>query len=136
MIVLLGVLAFSIGGILAVRIPLGPGRLLEQSPALRRAQVRKVLKWVPLLLIANFPFFLLYMRQLSGTIAPRESMWKQVRIASVKANVSGAGGLHIESSLLPFISLAAFFAVFEYADTRQYRAQAWLRLYWPPSIKY
>jgi oligosaccharide repeat unit polymerase len=122
--VLLGVLAFSIGGLLAVRIPAGPGRSLALVPASRRLRVQKMLKWVPLLLIANFPFFLLYLRQLSGTIAPRESMWKQIRIASIKANISGAGGLHIESSLLPFISLAALVAVFEYADTKKDKVHA------------
>jgi oligosaccharide repeat unit polymerase len=116
-IVLLGVAAFSLGGVLAVRLPISHTTSMTLVSMRRRSQVGKFLRYAPLLLIANIPFFLLYLRELGGTISPRESMWKQVRMASIKANATGGGGFHIESSLLPFISLIALVAVWESADT-------------------
>ena len=55
--------------------------------------------------VLNVPFSYLYFKQLSGTIAPRESQWRQIRIASSKANISGQTALSIESLILPFLSI-------------------------------
>ena len=44
-----------------------------------------------ILLLLNIPFSYLYFTQLSTTIAPRESLWRQIRIATSKANISGQG---------------------------------------------
>jgi oligosaccharide repeat unit polymerase len=122
-IVLLGVAAFSLGGVFAARLPISHTTSMTLVTARRRSQVRRFLRFTPLLLVANIPFFILYLRQLGGTISPRASMWKQVRMASIKANATGGGGFHIESSLLPFISLAALIAVWECADTNLNRVR-------------
>jgi oligosaccharide repeat unit polymerase len=45
-------------------------------------------------------------------------VWRQIRIASNKANVSGhTATLSIESFILPLLSIIALIAVYEYADT-------------------
>ncbi len=118
-IVLTGVLAFSLGGICAVVVPLWSGRTLPSVSARRRTQVDRWLTIAGLLLSLNIPFSYLYFKQLSGTIAPRESMWRQIRIASSKANVSGHNALSLESFILPLLSIVALIAVYEYADTRR-----------------
>jgi oligosaccharide repeat unit polymerase len=116
-IVLAGVLAFSLGGICAVVVPLWRGPTLTAVSAKRRIQVDRWLTIAGLLLLLNIPFSYLYFKQLSGTIAPRESMWRQIRIASSKANVSGHSALSLESFILPLLSIVALIAVYEYADT-------------------
>jgi oligosaccharide repeat unit polymerase len=115
-IVLAGVFAFSLGGICAVVVPvwsLGP---LAAVGAKRRMQVDRWLTATGIFAVLNVPFSYLYFKQLSGTIAPRESQWRQIRIASSKANISGQTALPIESLILPFLSIAALIAVYEYAD--------------------
>ena len=67
--------------------------------------------------ILNIPFSYLYFKQLSETVAPRENAWRQFRIASNKANISGHTALPFESFILPFLSIIALIAVYEYADT-------------------
>jgi oligosaccharide repeat unit polymerase len=74
----------------------------------------------------NIPLTWLHFKQLSATIAPRESGWRQLRIASSKANISGHTGLSLESALLPFLSIAALIAVHEYAATGRRGARALL----------
>jgi len=96
-IVLAGVLAFSLGGICAVVVPLRSGRTLAAVSAKRRTQVDRWLTIAGLLSLLNIPFSYLYFKQLSETIAPRESLWRQIRIASNKANISGHTALSIES---------------------------------------
>jgi oligosaccharide repeat unit polymerase len=116
-IVLAGVLAFSVGGICAVASPLRKGRPLALVPRRRRKQVDRWLTAAGLLFLLNLPFFYLYFKQLSATIAPRQSLWRQIRIASSKANISGQGDLPLESFILPFLTIVALIAVYEYADT-------------------
>ena len=116
-IVLVGVFAFSVGSLLAVHAPVRVRQTISGASAFRRSQIDRYLNWAVVLMVLNLPFFFLYLKSLSGSIAPRESMWKQVRIASNKANVSGGGVSHIESMLLPFLSIVALIAVCEYADT-------------------
>jgi oligosaccharide repeat unit polymerase len=116
-IVLAGVLAFSLGGICAGVIPLRSGRTMTAVSAKRRIQVDQWLTFAGLFSLLNIPFSYLYFKQLSQTIAPRESQWKQIRIASSKANVSGHNALGIESFILPLLSIVALIAVYEYADT-------------------
>jgi oligosaccharide repeat unit polymerase len=122
-IVLTGVLAFSLGGICAVIVPLRRGRTLTAVSAKRRTQVDRWLTIAGLLLLVNIPFSYLYFKQLSETIAPRESMWRQIRIASNKANVSGHTALSLESFILPLLSIVALIAVYEYADTGRRRGR-------------
>jgi oligosaccharide repeat unit polymerase len=116
-IVLVGVLAFSIGGVGAIAAPLHRGRTLASVTPVRHAQIDRILTWSGVFMMLNIPLFFLYLKKLSGTIAPRESMWKQVRIASNKANTSGGGVFNIESAILPFLSILALIAVCEYAET-------------------
>jgi oligosaccharide repeat unit polymerase len=116
-IVLAGVLAFSVGGICALTAPFRARRTLDTVPARRRLQVDRWLTAAGILLLLNIPLSYLYYTQLSTTIAPRESLWKQIRIATSKANVSGQGALPIESFILPFLTIIALIAVYEYADT-------------------
>jgi oligosaccharide repeat unit polymerase len=116
-IVLAGVLAFSLGGICAVAAPLWKGKSLTTVPPRRRRQVDRWLTAAGLLFLLNIPFFYLYFKQLSATIAPRQSLWRQIRIASSKANISGHGDLPLESFILPFLTIVALIAVYEYADT-------------------
>jgi oligosaccharide repeat unit polymerase len=116
-IVLAGVLAFSLGGICAVVAPLWRGRTLAAVTATRHIQVDRWLTTAVTLSLLNIPFSYLYFRQLSETIAPRESAWRQFRIASNKANISGHTSLPFESFILPFLSIVALIAVYEYADT-------------------
>jgi len=120
-IVLVGVFAFSVGSLLAVHAPVRVRHTISGASAFRRSQIDRYLNWAVVLMVLNLPFFFLYLKSLSGSIAPRESMWKQVRIASNKANVSGGGVSHIESMLLPFLSIVALIAVCEYADTGKKR---------------
>ncbi len=122
-IVLTGVLAFSLGGACAVAVPLWKGRTLASVSPTRRIQVDRWLSAAVFLLILNIPFSYFYFRQLSGTIAPRQSAWRQIRIASSRANVSGHGALQIESAILPFLSITALIAVYEYADTHTRRGR-------------
>jgi oligosaccharide repeat unit polymerase len=116
-IVLAGVLAFSAGGICAVVSPLSNWRLLHSVPPRRRMQVDQWLTAAEVLFILNIPFFYLSFKNLSATIAPRQSFWRQVRIASSKANITGQGNLPLESFILPFLTIIALIAVYEYADT-------------------
>jgi oligosaccharide repeat unit polymerase len=116
-IVLAGVLAFSIGGVCAVVAPLWKWKSLTTVPPRRRLQVDRWLTAAGLLFLLNIPFFCLYFKHLSATIAPRQSMWRQIRIASSKANISGQGDLPLESFVLPFLTIFALIAVYEYADT-------------------
>ena len=116
-IVLAGVVAFSLGGICAVVSPLAKWRLLTTVPARRRIQVDRWLTAAGFLFLLNIPFFYLYFKRLSATIAPRQSLWRQIRIASSKANISGQGNLPLESFILPFLTIVALIAVYEYADT-------------------
>jgi oligosaccharide repeat unit polymerase len=122
-IVLTGVLAFSLGGICAVVVPLGRGRTLTTVSATRRNQVDRWLTVAGLLSLLNIPFSYLYFKQLSETIAPRASLWRQIRIASNKANVSGHSALSLESIILPLLSIVALIAVYEYADTGRRRGR-------------
>jgi oligosaccharide repeat unit polymerase len=116
-IVLAGVVAFSLGGICAVISPLAKWRSLTTVPARRRMQVDRWLTAAGFLFLLNIPFFYLYFKRLSATIAPRQSLWRQIRIASSKANISGQGDLPLESFILPFLTIIALIAVYEYADT-------------------
>ena len=85
--------------------------------ARRRTQVDRWLNAAAILLVLNIPFSYLYYKQLSSTLAPRESLWRQIRIATSKANISGQGALSIESFILPFLTIIALIGVYEYADT-------------------
>jgi oligosaccharide repeat unit polymerase len=116
-IVLAGVVAFSLGGICAVVSPLAKWRSLTTVPARRRMQVDRWLTAAGFIFLLNIPFFYLYFKRLSATIAPRQSLWRQIRIASSKANISGQGDLPLESFILPFLTIIALIAVYEYADT-------------------
>ena len=80
-------------------------------------QVDRWLTAAVLLFLLNIPLSYLHFRQLSETIAPRPSIWRQIRIASSKANVSGSADLSPETFILPFLTIAALIAVYEYADT-------------------
>jgi len=114
-----GIVAFSIGGVLAIRLPRNRSFNLEKVSRMRISSIRRLLRWMPLILVLNFPFFLAYLGQLSSTIAPREGIWRQIRMASIHANATGGGGVHIESSILPLISFVALLAVFEWTETKQ-----------------
>jgi oligosaccharide repeat unit polymerase len=116
-IVLAGVFAFSVGGICAMAAPCRVQGALDAVRARRRMQVDRWLNAAGILLLLNIPFSYLYYTQLSTTIAPRESLWKQIRIATTKANVSGQAALPIQSFILPFLSIIALIGVYEYADT-------------------
>jgi oligosaccharide repeat unit polymerase len=117
-IVLAGVLAFSIGGFVAVEVPLWRGGALAEVSAARRHQVDRWLSFAVVLFLLNIPVAYRYFKQISGTIAPRESMWKQIRIASSKVNVTTVDtNLSLESLLLPFLTITAMIAVYEYVDT-------------------
>jgi oligosaccharide repeat unit polymerase len=115
---LAGIVTFSIGGLLAIRLPRSRSFHLEKVSRTRINSIRRLLRWMPLILLLNFPFFLAYLGQLSSTIAPREGIWRQIRMASIHANATG-GGIHIESSILPLISFVALLAIFEWTETRQ-----------------
>jgi len=128
-IVLTGVLAFSLGGICAVAVPLRRGRTLTAVTPRRRIQVDRWLTVAVIFFLLNIPLSYVYFKRLSETIAPRESAWRQIRIASSKANISGHGALSIESLLLPFLSIAALIAVYEYADTGKRRGRAVLLVF-------
>jgi hypothetical protein len=69
-IVLAGVLAFSLGGICAVAVPLRRGRTLTQVSARRHSQIDRWLTISGIFFLLNIPFSYWYFRQLSGTIAP------------------------------------------------------------------
>ena len=125
-IVLTGVLAFSLGGITAVATPLWRGRTLAAVTAMRRIQVDRWLNTAVIVFVLNIPFSYLHFRQLSETIAPRESMWRQLRIAVSKANISGHSDLTFESFFLPILSIGALIAVYEHADTGRRMGRALL----------
>jgi oligosaccharide repeat unit polymerase len=116
-IVLAGVLAFSLGGISAGAAPVWRGRTLSAVSATRRNQIDRALTAALVVLLLNIPLSYLYFKQLSQTIAPRQSLWRQIRIASTKANISGQGAPSIETFILPFLTVVALIAVYEYADT-------------------
>lgn len=116
-IVLVGVFAFSAGGVCAMATPCRVQGALDTVHARRRMQVDRWLTAAGIFLLLNIPFSYLYYTQLSTTIAPRESLWKQIRIATSKANISGQGALPIESFILPFLTIIALIGVYEYADT-------------------
>jgi oligosaccharide repeat unit polymerase len=116
-IVLAGVFAFSAGGFCAMAVPCRVQGPLDAVRARRRTQVDRWLSAAGIVLLLNIPFSYLYYRQLSSSLAPRESLWRQIRIATSKANISGQGPLSIESFILPFLTIIALIAVYEYADT-------------------
>jgi oligosaccharide repeat unit polymerase len=116
-IVLAAVLAFSLGGICAVLIPLWPGRTLTAVSSRRRTQIDRGLTLAGIFVLLNIPLSYLYFQQLSETIAPRETWWRQIRIATNKANISPQGALSLESFILPFLTIVALIAVYEYAET-------------------
>ncbi len=116
-IALTGVFSFSAGGFCAVKTPIARRRIMSAVPAKRRMQIDRLLTVAVILFLLNIPFFYLYFKHVSQTIAPRESLWRQIRIASSKANISGHGALSIESLLLPCMTIVALIAVYEYADT-------------------
>ncbi len=116
-IVLAAVLAFSVGGLCAVVVPRWRGRTLTAVPTRRRLQIDRWLTVAAILFLLNIPCSYLYFKQLSETIAPRESGWRQIRIAASKANISGQGALAIESFILPFLTVVALIAVYEYGET-------------------
>lgn len=122
-IVLTGVLAFSLGGICAVVAPFRMRGTLAAVRARRRMQVDRWLTVAGILLSLNIPYSYLYFKQLSETIAPRESLWRQIRIAASKANVSGQETIPVESFILPFLTIIALIAVYEYADTGRRKAR-------------
>jgi oligosaccharide repeat unit polymerase len=123
-VVLAGVFAFSLGGICALAAPLRAVGALAGVRARRRIQVDRWLTATVILLLLNIPFSYLYYKQLSTTIAPRESLWRQIRIAANKANVSGQETLSIETIILPFLTIIALIAVYEYADTGRRKLRA------------
>jgi oligosaccharide repeat unit polymerase len=91
--------------------------------ALRRSQVDRWLTIAGIFSVLNIPFSYLYFKQLSETIAPRESLWRQIRIAANKANISGHNALSLESFILPLLTIVALIAVYEYADTGRRRSR-------------
>jgi oligosaccharide repeat unit polymerase len=123
-IILTGVLAFSLGGICAAVAPLWRGRTLKTVTAKRRSQVDRLLTVAGIIFLLNIPLFYLYFKQLSETLAPRESLWRQIRIASSRANISGQGALPLESFVLPFLTIIALIAVYEYTQTGRRRGRA------------
>ncbi len=125
-IVLTGVLAFSLGGVSAVAAPLWRGRTLSAVGATRRHQVDRWLTAAVIVLLLNIPVSYLYFKHLSTAIAPRQSLLKQIRIASSKANVSSPGAPPIEAFILPFLTITALIAVYEYADTGKQRGRTLL----------
>jgi oligosaccharide repeat unit polymerase len=125
-IVLVGVLAFSIGGVCAVAVPVHAGRSLDAVTALRRRQIDRWLSIAGILFVLNIPLFYAYFRELSATISPRESSWRQVRIAVNKANISGQTDVPLEAYLLPFLSIVALIAVYEYANSGRHILRALL----------
>jgi oligosaccharide repeat unit polymerase len=116
LIVLTGVFAFSMGGMGAVAAPLRRGRRLNETPASRRQQIDGWLDTAGILALLNIPVSYFYFRQLAETIAPRESAWRQIRIAASKANISGQNPISVETVILPFLTIMALIAVREYAD--------------------
>jgi oligosaccharide repeat unit polymerase len=53
-------------------------------------------------------------------------LWRQLRIAVNKANVSSQDGLSAESCILPFLTVIALIAVYEYADTGRRRLRVFM----------
>jgi oligosaccharide repeat unit polymerase len=117
-IVLAAVVSFSLGGVAAVTTPLWRGRTLAAVTARRRRQVDRWLTGALMLFLLNIPLAYQYFRQLSTSIAPRDSSWRQIRIAASKQNISPQGTLPMESLILPFFTIVALIAVYEYAETR------------------
>lgn len=117
-IVLAAVVSFSLGGVAAVTTPLWRGRTLAAVPARRRLQVDRWLTGALIVFLLNIPLAYQYFRQLSTSIAPRDSSWRQIRIAASKQNISPQGTLPLESLILPFFTIVALIAVYEYAETR------------------
>ncbi len=116
-IVLTGVLAYSVGALCALAAPFRVHRTLDAVAHRRRMQVDRWLNAAEILLLLNIPFSYFHYIQLSGTIAPRESLWRQIRIAASKNNISGQGSFAVESFILPFLTITALIGVYEYADT-------------------
>ncbi len=127
-IVLVGVLTFSLGGLCAVTVPAREGHTLSAVTARRRMQIDRWLSFAGVLFVLNIPLFYLYFKELSATVSPRESGWRQARIAINKANISGHTTLPLESFLLPFLSIVALIAVYEYADTGRHTVRTLLLL--------
>jgi oligosaccharide repeat unit polymerase len=125
-IVLTGVVAFSLGGMLAVAAPLWKGRKLHEISARRRRQVDQWLDVAGILAVLNIPISYLHFKILSETIAPRESLWRQIRIASSKANISGQTPLSMETVILPFLTIMALIAVRECVDTGRRKGRAFV----------
>ena len=99
------------------KLQLLTGRIMSAVPARRRMQIDRLLTAAVMLFLFNIPFFYLYFKHISQTIAPRESVWRQIRIASSKANISGQATFPIEPLILPFLGIIALIAVYEWADT-------------------
>ena len=125
-IVFVGVLAYSLGGISAVAAPVERSRPLSMVTARRRKQLDRWLNVALVLFLLNIPLSYSYFKLLSQNIAPRESSWRQIRIASSKANISGQNSLPLETLILPFMSIIALIAVYEYADTGSRRGRTLL----------
>ena len=117
-IVFTGVLLFSLGGFCAGAIPLFLRHPLADVSPQRRRQIDRSLNLALVVFLLNLPLSFWFFQDLSSTIAPRASLWKQIRIASSKANVSGQGDISIESFLLPFFTIVALIGVWEYTQTR------------------
>jgi oligosaccharide repeat unit polymerase len=127
-IVFVGVLAFSLGGLGAGAVPLLQSAHLDAVSPRRHRQIDHWLTVALTLFVLNIPVSVLYFRSLSDTIAPRASMWRQIRIASSKANISGQATVPFESLILPFFSIVALIAVYEYARTRRHGVRTVLLL--------
>jgi oligosaccharide repeat unit polymerase len=127
-IVLTGVLAFSFGGILAVAAPLRRGMRLNDISPRRKRQVSQWLDLAAILAILNIPLAYLHFQIVGQSIAPRESVWRQIRIATSKANISGQTSLSLESVILPFLTIMALIAVRESVEDGHRKARAVLLL--------
>src|ERR1700745_758774 len=52
-----GIVAFSIGGLLAIRLPKNRSFSLTKISAMRVTSIRRLLRWVPLILVFHLPVF-------------------------------------------------------------------------------
>jgi oligosaccharide repeat unit polymerase len=125
-IVLTGVLCFSLGGLLAAITPMVRTAKVTDVDSFRRMQIDRWLNIALALCVGNIPLFIHHVRSVSDTIAPRTSLWRQMRIAASKANISGQTSLSLESLILPFITVIAMIAVHEYAVTGRRGMRAFL----------
>ena len=100
------------------QLPYGEGESLTAVPARRRMQVDRWLTVAGILFLLNIPFSYLYFKQLSDTIAPAgKSCGDKSGSRPARRTYRGQGALSIESFILPFLTIIALIAVYEYADT-------------------